>query len=394
MRVAAFYFFYLATTGISLPYFTKYLKALGYSGFEIASIASISPLLSIFVPLVWGFAADRSGKLVPLLKIAVAGTACALLPLIFVQSYAGILSVWVGYAFFTSAIATLADTLAVIEARRIGTDYARLRLWGSISFIATSFGFGQYLSAGGSIKHVPAVMFFLALLAAVVVHILRAPAQPLHKTPPSFKEARALAANPALLWFFAAGMIHQAGLSPYYIFYAIHLEAQGMGQDVVGWSFGLGVAAEVLMLYAFRHVFKRVPLFPMMAASFLISSARWFLVARLHSAPLMAVLQTAHAFTFAFCYAGAIAHLEKNVAEPLRATGRALFSAISLGLGSVLGHWLAGTIFDARGSSAAFNAAALLDLVAVIPLLISAKYVKNALAETSEIQNDECLSDE
>lgn len=391
MRVALFYFFYLATTGVSLPYFPKYLNAQGFSGKEITAITALAPMLSMVVPLIWGFAADRSGKHARLLKIAVGGIAVSMFPLLFARSFAGIFCVAICYSFFGCAIQTLSDTVAVAEARRIGTDYARLRLWGSISFILTAWGFGQYLSAGGSIQNVPLTMVCLAALSACVVHILRQPAHPPHRVPPTFADAKKLAVNPALLWFFIAGMIHQAGLSPYYNFYGIHLETRGLGDNIVSWSFGIGVAAEVLMLQFFRHIFRHAPLFPTMAFCFVVSSARWLLVAHVTNGPLMAALQALHAFTFAFYYAGSIAHLEQNVAETLRGTGRALFSAISLGFGSVLGHWLAGILKDIYGTPAAFEAAGVLDFVALIPLLIAARYAKNAMSESSQPQEEDAL---
>src|SRR4029078_7205268 len=124
--------------------------------------------------------------------------------------------------------------------------------------------------------------------------------------------------EPALLWFFIAGVVHQAGMAPYYAFYTIHVDEHHIGQNVVGLSMAMGVAAEVLMFYAIRNVLKRIPLFPMMAFCFLISSLRWCLVARVTNPTLMIALQTLHAFTFAFYYAGSIAHIEQTVAEPLR----------------------------------------------------------------------------
>jgi PPP family 3-phenylpropionic acid transporter len=265
----------------------------------------------------------------------------------------------------------LTDTAAIVEARRIGTDYARLRLWGSISFIAVSFAFGQYLNCGGSIYNVPFATLCLGILAALAVHLLKQPALNPHRQLPSMKAALRLAADPALMLFLIANAIHQAALSPYYLFYGIHLNSRGIGQQYVGWSFALGVSAEVLMFWQLRSLLKRRPLYPLMGISFVISAVRWWLISTVSSGPLMACVQTAHAFTFALCYAGSITHLEKEVPEPLRATGRALYSAIAQGLGSVLGHALAGYIFDSRGSAAAFQAASILDLVAIVPLMLS-----------------------
>ncbi|MEI6234322.1 MAG: MFS transporter [Planctomycetota bacterium] len=378
MRVALFYFVFISTTGLVLPYFPKYLDALGFTKTQIGCVNTIGPVMLTFVPLLWGFIADKTGRTALLLKIASAGVAVTLatFALADIRTYVGVLCVWFVYSFFQSTQLPLADSLALVEARRIGTDYARLRLWGSISFILVSFGFGQYLQHGGDITWVPKLAAGLAVCAALCAHLLRQYGTGPARVPPTFRDAGKLFHDPSLMWFFAAGLIHQAALSPYYLFYNLHLSNLGLGQDIVGWSFALGVGAEVAMFWFARPLFKHKPLFPLMAVSFLMSSARWLAVAYVTNGPLMACIQIAHAFTFALCYAGSIAHLEKNIREPLRATGRAMFSAISLGLGSIVGYIPAGKICDAFGIGASFKAAAVLDVLALIPLFIAAHYAR------------------
>ena len=376
MRVALFYFVFIATTGLILPYFPKYLDSLGFSETQISCINTIGPAMLMIVPLIWGFIADKTGRTALLLKIACAGAALslAIFAIADIRSYQGVLCIWFAYMFFQSTLLPLADSLAIVEARRIGTDYARLRLWGSISFILVAFGFGQYLTHGGNIRWMLKIAAALACCAALCAHLLRQYGSGPLRVPPSFKDSRRLFHDPALMWFFVAGMIHQAALSPYYLFYNLHLSRLGLGQDIVGWSFTLGVGAEVTMFWFARPLFQRKPLFPLMAFSFALSAVRWMLVAHVTNGPLLALLQTGHAFTFALCYAGSIAHLEKVVAEPLRGTGRAMFSAISLGLGSVIGFYPAGYVSKNFGIGASFQAAALLEIVAFVPLFIAARY--------------------
>ncbi len=386
MRVAIFYFAFVSTAGLLLPFFPKYLDALGFSGTQIARVSSIGPILGLFVPLIWGFIADKTGRTAFLLKIACAGAALSLAALCIggISSYLGMLAIITAYGFFQSPLLPLADSLAIIEARRIGTDYARLRLWGSISFIAVAFGFGQYLERGGDIKNVPFTAACLAGIAALCAHLLKQYGSGPHRVPPSFKEARQLLHNSGLMWFFAAGMIHQAALSPYYLFYGIFMDERGLGQGIVSWSFALGVTAEVTMFWFAGSLLKRWPLIPILAFSFVLSTCRWLLVARIGNGVLMALLQTCHAFTFAIWYAGSIAYLEKTVAEPLRVTSRALFAAIALALGGVLGNTIAGWVRDAHGIAISFQCAAALDVIALIPLTLAAMYAtgKNAAVDT------------
>lgn len=374
MRVALFYFVFIGVTGLTLPYFPRYLHELGFSGTQIANVNSIGPWLLTFVPLLWGFVADKTGRPVLLLKIACVCMALALIPLGAVSSFPGVMGVWLLYAFFLTPIIPLIDSVAIVEARRIGTDFARLRLWGSIGFIVALFAFGYFLQIGGNIQRLPAAAACLAGTVVLCAMLLKQHNAGPHRTPPSFHDARKLVRQPALMWFLLAGMVHQTAMSPYYLFYPIHLEALNMGEPVKYWSIGVGVAAEVTMFQFVRPLLKRYPFLPMIGASFLISAARWYCIPQIDSKIAMVLLQTTHAFSFALCYAGSIAYLESNVAEPVRATGRALYSAISQGLGSVAGHQLAGYMADRFNIGMSFKAAAALEVLALAPLLVSAKF--------------------
>lgn len=401
MRIALFYFFFIGITGLLLPNFPKYLNALGFSNTQIAAVNSIGPWLLMFVPLLWGFVADKLGKPVLLLKIACVCIVLALIPLSYATTFAGVMSVWLVYSFFASPIIPLADSVAIVEARRMGTDFARLRLWGSIGFIAAMFAFKHFQNSRADLLRVPLVALVLAVLAAICAQVVTQHESGLTHPRPSFRDARSLAHDPALMWFFIAGMVHQASLSPYYLYYPLSLDARGFAPGVAEWSLGTGVVAEILMFQFVRGLLARRPLFPLIGFSLLIGSARWYLIPIVDNSVAMAALQTTHALTFALCYAGSISYLEQSVDAPLRATGRALYSAISQGMGSLIGHWLAGYLSDRfkqngvvlqgdivehiankadniSGYSVAFRVAAVLELIALIPLLISAHYTRRS----------------
>ncbi|HLX60382.1 MAG TPA: MFS transporter [Planctomycetota bacterium] len=396
MRIALFYFFFIGVTGLLLPNFPKYLDALGFSSTQIGWVNSIGPWLLMFVPLLWGFAADKLNRPVLLLKVACVCVALALIPLGSVTTFGGVIGVWLLYSFFATPIIPLADSVAIVEARRIGTDFARLRLWGSIGFIAVMFGFKYFQHGPEYLLRVPLVALCLAVLAAVCAQWLKQHETNLHRPRPSFRDAQRLAHDPALMWFFIAGMVHQASMSPYYLFYPLSLDARGFAPGVAEWSLGAGVVAEIVMFQFVRGLLARRPLFPLIGISMLMTAVRWVLIPAIGNSVTMASLQTTHAFTFALCYAGSISYLEHNVDEPLRATGRAMYSAISQGMGSLLGHRLASFLADyykpdgahsdkIAGYTLAFRAAALVEILALAPLLISAHYTRKSARSAGDL---------
>jgi MFS transporter, PPP family, 3-phenylpropionic acid transporter len=365
--IVGFYFLYFAGVGILVPYVPPYLRSLGLSGAEIGALMSIAPLLMVVVPPIWGYLADRSQRVTAMLKVAIFGAALAFAPLIGVTAVWAIAAVLVVHALFFTPITALADTVAIAEARRLGTEYARLRLWGSVGFIAASFTFALHLEAGAPAGH--AVIAVTALFGAAALVAMALRPVPIAARPPSVRDALRLASDPRLLAFLLAGALHWASAAPYHILFAVHLEDLEVLPRYVGIGLTLAVAAEVAMMWAFSRLRRRIPLFGLLAIAFGATSVRWLLTAFATTGPALAAVQVLHGLTFGVFYVASIAHLERAVPGPLLGTGRALFSAIAIGLGGAGGNALAGALYDVGGGDLAFLAAACLSLAA--PLFIA-----------------------
>lgn len=371
MRVAFFFFALYASVGLTLGYLPPYFRSLGFSGKEIGAVASLQPLLMMVVPPVWGYFADRTRRPTWLLQWACLGAALAFSPLLFVTSFWGVALCLAVMGLFSTTLASLGDTVAVVEARRIGTDYARLRLWGSLGFVVATWGFGTWLTGAGRIEHVVPVAFGAMLLHATAARGLRPvgeEAAPI--ATPNLGDVGRLARDPALLLFFAAGMIHWAALAPYHLLFALHLGDLGASPSSVGAGFAIAVLAEVVVMWQFRRLLRRVPLAPALLVSFSSGLIRWLGTAWADSGTTVALLQVIHGINYGAFYVGSVAWLENEVPAPLRATGRALFASLVFGVGGVLGNALAGTLYDLGKGRLAFLGAAGLDLLPPLLFLL------------------------
>src|SRR6202008_1618585 len=61
-----------------------------------------------------------------------------------------IFALCVVYAVATATVIPLSETMAMRGVRAAGLDYGRMRLWGSLSFIAASFGGGLAVDRFGA----------------------------------------------------------------------------------------------------------------------------------------------------------------------------------------------------------------------------------------------------
>ena len=248
MAIAAFYFAIFAAVGLLLPYLPPYYRSLGFSGVQIAVLCSVGPMLSVVGPPAWGFLADRSRRPALVLQLLVVGATLAFVPVLAVTRFGPLLATLGVQALFATSISSLADPIAVLEARRIGTTFARLRLWGSVGFIVASWLFSLHLDRGGAIAHVlPALLgaYFLSLVASArVSHVDPGTIAP----PPSLRQAARLLARPSFALFLVAGMLHWASFSPLHLFWAIHLEGVGAEPRWIGAGLAIAVIAEVAVI--------------------------------------------------------------------------------------------------------------------------------------------------
>ncbi len=371
MGISAFYFVSFCAVGLILPYLPPYLRGLGFNGTQVGIAVAVAPALSMIAPPLWGFLADRLRRPARVLRIVSVGATAGFAPLLGVRGFPAVVGALGLYAAFWSAISGLADAVANAEVRRSGGSYARLRIWGSLGFVAASTAFGVHLERGGAVADVlPAA---LGALGATAVAARLLPDAEGGAAVPTFGDARRLLDDRAFLAFLGAGLLHWAALAPFHLFYALHLEGLGAAPRWVPIGLLLGIAAEVAVFWTFPALARRVRLYPLLAASFAASFLRWLVTATTTSGELAAVMQLFHALSFGLFFVASIAHLERTVPAPLRATGRSLYGAIVFGAGGVLGSTLAGPLWDRGGAPLAFGAAAGLELVAPLVLWLSAR---------------------
>jgi PPP family 3-phenylpropionic acid transporter len=362
-----FYVCLFVTSGVSVPFFPTYLRGLGLDGRHVSLMMSVAPFFHLAVPLAWGWLADRTRRPDVLLRIACAGAALLIMPLVGVRAVPMMVAIYAGHQFFAVPILSLSDSLALDRMRRLGEDYTRVRLWGSASFLVVCLLVGKLIEHRGRGPADPLVPTLLGVgfaLAALAAFGLRG--EP-GRAPPHLREVRALLANPRFRFILILAPLHWACLTPYHGFFGILVLDHGFATSTVGHAYFLAVLAEVgafLVFPALRSRFRLEALLAFMAA---VSCVRWLLIAGV-CGPLsenaLTVLQLLHAASFGLYWASAMAWLADAVPSSLRATGQAMFTAVTFGLGNLAGFAVSGRLYDATGGAeAAFFSAGLLELI-------------------------------
>lgn len=369
MRISLYYFFLIGALGLFLPYMPPYYESLGFSGRQIALIGSLSSVMMIFAPPLWGFWADRSRRPTVLIRVATVGAALSFILMLWARSFSGVLIVMGVVSLFYTSISSLTDSVALAAARRTGAQWSRWRMWGSVGFVAGGSLLSLWRGEGASPAAVlPMTLGFLVLAAFTAFGVPRDPdAAP---TLPSAREALALLREPPLLLFLGASLLHWAAMAPYHLFLAVHLDRLGADPRWMGVAVGLAVGTEIGIMWAFQRV-ATIPARALFFSTFLLGAARWLATSFADTGPSIALLQALHGLTFGAFFVAGLLHLEGLLPPQLRATGRALFTSVVFGVGGVLGNMVSGQLYDTGGAALSYQIAAGAEIVALIPLLAS-----------------------
>jgi len=365
-QLKLFYFLYFVTVGVYYPFFVPYLRGLGFDGEAIGTAQMALAIASVPGAILWGAIADRLGAPSRALIWAARGAAVMAALLVWARTPREVTLILLAQGFVAPAIVPLLDTVTVESVRsRVGASYGRIRLWGSLAFIAAAQALGLLLAARGDRPGDVAVPVLYACAFAVFAIVVSAAPPPVLPagSKPRLAEMWALLADRRLLFLLAAAALH-AGTTACYQFFGVLVRDEGLSATVTGAGMAFGVAAEVVVLFAFPLLERRLSLKALLAIAFAGTSLRWLLLSRAHGAPPLVALQGMHGLTFGLYWAAAIRMVERLVPSHLRATGQALFTAVTLALGGAIGYRLAGFGYDRFGGAPRIFAwAALVELV-------------------------------
>lgn len=352
------------SVGISMPFFSPYLLGLGFSGRQIAAILCVVPVLNMGVPLFWAWTADRTRRHARILSGICLGAFCGYLPLVVAHAFPLVLLSYLAFAVFGVGIGTMVDSMAIVQVRA-GADYGRIRVWGSIGYMAAAIAVGALLTSRAGRRADPIVpaLVATALFATFLATLqLRGVGEPAAR--PHWNDVTRLLANPRFRLLLVVAPLHWIGCAPYNIFFGIFVRDRHLSPVVVGAALATGVAAEMIVLLFFQRLRRRFDIETLMAVAFGGTVIRWALMPFAAAMASVITLQLLHALTFGLFWGAGIALVGDCVPPVLRATGQSLYVTSMLGLGNVLGYLATGWVYDARGTVApAFWGAAALEIL-------------------------------
>ena len=357
---------YFAAVGLFNPYAPLWFQSLGFSTLLIGGIASLQSWTRVFAPYAWGWLGDHRGRRVGLIRLAAAGSVLASLGLLGVREAVPVALVTTLLFLANGGIVPLYEaTVAHLLNTANGVDpkrYGRVRVWGSIGFIASVTAFGALLERVG-IGVFPA--FVAAVNGLLLLAALRLPAtqdetRHIEPAPPVLGVLR----QPVVAWFFASVFFTVLAHASLYAFFSLYLVQLGYGKTAVGALWAVSVAVEIVFFWFQGRWFGRVTPYRWLQWVALVTALRFVAVALAGTAgpwalALLVLSQLSHAVTFAAHHSACIQLVQRHFPGRLRGRGQALYTVLGYGLSGVLGGVGGGWLIEVSGFAAVFWAAAL-----------------------------------
>ncbi len=361
-RLAAFFAAQFILFGLNLPFWPLWLASRGLNPEQIGIVLACSMLMKASIGPFITSLADRVASRRRLLLGVVASNCLFWTGYVFDGGFYWIVLIAAMSGASMSAIVSLSDNLALLHARQEGFAYGTVRMWASLSFLATAQAIGYVLLIipAGDLLWIALPSALVALLVALIVPDPRTPDPRMPDPRVSDQRAATAQAQPPrrfdplpvlrdrqmLLMWLIGGLLQNSHLF-YYGFSALHWKAHGVPESTIGALWAGGVVVEiVLFALAGKIGWLSRPriLFALAAVG---GTVRWTLFAFTTDPALLVLGQAMHALTFAAAHLGAMIYLAERSPPGLSATAQGLFAAIPLGFGSFAVYLMAGSLYRA-----------------------------------------------
>ncbi len=372
-RLSGFYFFYFASIGALIPYWSLYLKSLGFDARDIGTLMALIMATKIVSPNVWGWIADHTGRRMRIVRLGGLLSTLTFFGVFFGHDFWWLALVMLVFSFFWNATLPQFEATTLNHLGDQSHRYSGIRLWGSIGFIVTVAALGPVLDRQGAWV-LPWVLVFV--FAGIWLASLTVPERVAGHRSLDHEPLRRVLRRPEVLALLVVCFLLQASHGPYYTFYSLYMEEYGYTRTTIGQLWALGVIAEVGVFLLMHRWVPRFGLRLLLLASLALTSLRWVLIGEFPDAlaPIV-VAQCLHAASFGIYHAVAIQLIHRYFTGRHQGKGQALYSSVSFGAGGAAGSYLAGIGWGALGADNTYLLAA---LVSALAFLVAWRWVRPA----------------
>ena len=364
---------------IVTPYLQKLLFLRGFHEDQIGLIQGCLEAMAVLAPPLWGYLSDYSGRPRLVLALCMFGAIPAFQLFGLVHGLTAALGTAALFGLFYRPLVPLTDGITFRYLSTHGGDYGKIRVGGSLAFVGCllllePLGIGSSRD-GRMILVAVAVagLFHLASLALIPAAVNAAPSSLPHgKAPPhqsTLAACRELC-RPQFLCFTLCAFLGRFALMSYYGFFTLYL-AKEHGIEKAGLIWLLGPLSEIPVIYYSRRIMDHIGVRNLFALGLLGITVRLASFCLAPSLWVVVPLQLLHSLTFGAYHCSSVTYVSRIVPVRLLSTAQTLFSAVTIGLGSMIGGAVGGMVARHFGFRALYGSFGVVAAVAFVLLLLT-----------------------
>ncbi|HJW22422.1 MAG TPA: MFS transporter [Candidatus Limnocylindrales bacterium] len=384
-RARLVYVTFYGAVGTMSPYLVLFYKGIGLDLAAIGLVVGFGSVVALLAGPGWGFVSDRlRGS--PVVVVAAATSAIVgVLTMYQARDLSGVLGCSILLSAGFAGLTPILDARALEISGPERSGYGPLRAWGSISYIALSFGTGAAIDAwglGAAFAIGTAMLALTAVIGATLVgRVASSPARsaagpsipataPPRSPEPAVRAGRRIGTLSALrlVWlgplglFIGGAWLTFMGLAGVMAFYSLRYAELAAPASVIGLSSAIGAAVEVPIMLTFPRLAARLGAERLVVAGAAIFTIRAFVAATTADPIILVLLAGIGGAGYACFIIGGVTYVSRQAQPGLAATAQGLFSGLANGLGQVVAGYGGGLIAGAVGITGLFGASGVLGL--------------------------------
>lgn len=366
--------------GAWLPLLGLYMdKYLGFSGLQKAWIFNAFAIASLTGMFFGGQLADRYFAQEKFLAFSHLVAGVSMLALAYVKTFAPFFGLMLLHCFFYVPTLSVTNAIAFANLKDAQKDFGRIRVWGTIGWIAASWPFvfipidwakvPSVAQAGGAVawlgkalstlKTGPAMEAALTstfIVSGIAALALAAFCMTLPHTPPAKNEGSAFApvealkllAVPSILVLFVVTLLDSLIHYCYFFWTSPFFAEIGLPENWIAPAMSIGQIAEILTMAYLGFFLKKLGWRVTMILGILGHVVRFgiYAIGTRDTLWLVILSNVVHGFAYAFFFATVYIFVDENFPKDIRTSAQSLFNLLILGFGPFFGNFLWGWLGD------------------------------------------------
>ena len=321
LALISFYFLFFALIGDYVIFMPKYFSNY-FTPTQIGIIFSMMPIARFLTPFI--FLKKPLTKKDYILSIIIAFLSSFL---VLTKNFYLIL---ISFFLIGSAFSVIFPYIETIAIEKLKTKYGKARVTGSIGFMLYGIIF-SYIQ----INHLISFIFLMFLTSLSSLY---------------FKEDKTIKKSSSKINFlkdykFWLGLIFlQISFGGFYNFFTIYLLKHGINKEYIGWLWGIGVGAEIIVFLIGDKFLEKLKPIKWIKISIFLTSIRWLILYLFaNSIILISLSQIIHAFSFAIFHTSALLYISKKYQN--KTLAQQFYAGVGYGLAAFLGSIISGLLY-------------------------------------------------